>query len=183
MRYFTLLLGMQALSLGCGGAASPASPPPQASAASANACDVWAREASFAKSVADHDGAAFAEHVHPKAIFIEGDGSFTRGRDAITLSWKDILEGKKLRLAWHPANVALVGDGETAVSRGPYLFEDLRPDAKQRFRKGTFQSTWTRGKDGVWRVTLDGGTAPPTALSEDEARKFEAEMRKECPRT
>jgi ketosteroid isomerase-like protein len=50
-----------------------------AAAAGADACAVWAREAGFAQSVADHDAAAFASYLHPDAVFIGGDGSGTRG--------------------------------------------------------------------------------------------------------
>ncbi len=173
--------------VGCGAATTTphvtSAPPglPLLSQADAE-CAAWAREASFAKSVADHDAKAFALHVHPKAVFVEGDGSYLRGRDAIVESWRPIVDGQKLRLAWHPSSVALTGDGAMAVTRGPYVFEDLRPDAKQRFRTGYFQSVWVRDVDGVWRVTVDGGTAPPAPATEVEARKIEAEMRTSCPR-
>jgi len=171
----------------CGGAAPPVAPPPTATSAPAVApedaeCAVWAREVSFAKSVADHDGKAFHEHLHPKAVFVDGDDSFLRGREAVEVSWRGIVEGQKVRLVWHPSAVVLTGDGSIALSRGPYVFEDLRPDAKQRFRKGTFQSIWARDTDGVWRVTVDGGTAPPVPATDEEAQKLLATMRVQCPR-
>jgi uncharacterized protein (TIGR02246 family) len=185
---FAYALGASLFTCACGGAVPPppsvtAAPPAPPAVAQADAeCVVWAREASFAQSVADHDGKAFHEHVHAKAVFVDGDGTYLRGREAIVVAWRTIVEGQKVRLVWHPAAVALTGDGGVAVSRGPYVFEDLRPDAKQRFRTGTFQSTWVRDADGVWRVTVDGGTPPPAPATEEEAKKLLAEMRVQCPR-
>lgn len=144
-------------------------------------CAVWAREVSFAKSVADHDHAAFAEHVHENAVFLDGEGT-TKGREAVRANWKPIVEGQRFRLAWHPAEVTLTGDGSIALSRGPYLFEDKRPEAKQKFRSGTFQSIWQRDAAGVWHVTVDGGTPPPAPISDEDAAKLEASMKKECPK-
>ena len=136
----------------------PAVPPAEAE------CAVWAREATFAK-----------------AVFVDGDGSYIRGREAVVASWRPIIAGQKVRLVWHPAAVALTGNGTTAISRGPYVLESLRPDAKQRFSKGAFQSIWVRDDDGVWRVAVDGGTAAPVPATDEEARKLEAEMRVQCP--
>ena len=162
-------------------AAAPLPSAPAPVSAAESECAVWAREASFAKSVADHDAKAFAEHVHAKAIFVEGDGSFLRGKETVASSWASIIDGKTLRLAWHPAAVAVGADGNSAISRGPYVFEDLRPEAKQRYRTGTFQSIWVRDTDGAWRVFVDGGTPPPAPATEAEAKKLEAEMRRPCP--
>ncbi len=186
-RLFACALGVSLSA--CGGAAPPPPPPvpttPSLLTAGSQAdveCAVWAREASFAQSVANHDSPAFHEHLHPRAVFVDGDGSYLRGREAVEVAWRTIVGGQKVRLAWHPAAVALTGDGTTAISRGPYVFEDLSPDAKQRFRKGTFQSIWARDTDGVWRVTVDGGTPPPVPATDEEARKLLAEMRVPCPR-
>jgi uncharacterized protein (TIGR02246 family) len=182
---FACALGASLFLGGCGATVPPppsvTAAPPVAATGDAE-CAVWAREASFAQSVADHDGKAFHDHVHPKAVFVEGDGTYLRGREAVEVAWRAIVQGEKLRLVWHPAAVALTGDGNVAVSRGSYVFEDLRPDAKQRFRTGTFQSTWVRETDGVWRVTIDGGTPPPAPATEEEAKKLLAEMRVQCPR-
>ena len=65
---------------------APAPAPPQARM-TATECEVWARELSFAKSVADHNAAAFAEHVHPDAAFGVERAVPTRGREAIATQW------------------------------------------------------------------------------------------------
>jgi uncharacterized protein (TIGR02246 family) len=130
---------------------------------------------SFAKSVVDHDAKAFAEHVHPNAVFVEGDGNVLRGRDAVVEGWKSIVTGDKLVFIWHPAAVYLAGYGRVAVSRGPYYFY---PKEDERVvRTGFFQSTWTLDTDGVWRVTIDGGTPPSAPMSGPEAVDAIAKVR------
>ena len=62
-RRSSLLLALLAGSL----QAAPAETPHQAE------CAVWQRELSFARSVADHDAAAFAEHLHPQAVDAPGN--------------------------------------------------------------------------------------------------------------
>jgi ketosteroid isomerase-like protein len=151
----------------------PAPAPPQT-------CAVWDRELGFAKSVADHDFGAFADHVHPAAVFVDGDGKFLRGRQAIVDGWRTIIEGTRVALRWHPTAVIADGAPGVAISRGPYLIEDLRSNANDRFRKGTFQSIWIRDPDGVWRVFVDGGTPPPVPATPEEAEKLKAELHAPC---
>lgn len=122
-------------------------------------CAVWARELSFAKSVADHDAQAFAEHLHPDAVFGVGNKP-THGRDAITREWTGIIEGIAVKLKWYPAIVSVGGDGATAYSSGPALFQDPKTGATSLSR---FGSVWQRGADGVWRVIFDDGTRPAPA--------------------
>src|SRR5688500_3898422 len=120
-------------------------------------CQGWARELSCAQAVADHDAAAFAEHLHPQAAFHSGAPQPLRGREAIATAWADIVAGKGLKLSWYPSRVTIGGPDDVAWSSGPALFEDLSPGATERFSVGTFHSVWHRDADGVWRVLFDNG--------------------------
>jgi uncharacterized protein (TIGR02246 family) len=151
-----------------------------------DACVVWAREASFAQSVADHDAAAFAAHLHPDAVFIDGSGNTTRGVDAITAGWAQLIEGKGIEgkgmvLHWYPDAVDVGANGAVALSRGPYWMENPAAPPEQRYRRGRFVSTWLRGEDGQWQVVFDGGggneSVPATA---DEIANL-INSRQECP--
>jgi ketosteroid isomerase-like protein len=144
-------------------------------------CAVWDRERSFAASVEHHDIAAFAEHLHAKAVFDAGSTEPTHGRDAIVASWKGIIDGKTVKLGWSPNVVTIGGDGNLAVSRGPDWIEDPRPNAKQRYQIGEFNSIWIRDADGQWRVLFDDGDAAPHAASADDVAKLVASLPKECP--
>lgn len=159
-------------------APKPAPPPLQLGA---EECAVWARELSFAASVAAHDAAAFAAHLHPQAAFGAGRPQPTRGRDAVAAEWADLIAGKRLRLRWYPQRVTLGGTGDVAWSTGPALYQRLEPGAQPRYLIGQYQSVWHRDADGVWRILFDDGIAPRPA-TEAEAMAFEHGRRESCPR-
>lgn len=122
-------------------------------------CQVWQRELGFAKSVADHDAVAFAEHLHPKVVFgMERKPSV--GREKIVADWQGIIDGTALKLEWYPDAVAVGGDGRTAYSSGPALYQDPKTGA---FRHGRFRTVWQVDADGAWRVIFDEGNRPEPA--------------------
>jgi ketosteroid isomerase-like protein len=143
-------------------------------------CEVWARELSFAQSVADHDAAAFASHIEPDAAFGAGLAQPTRGREAIARQWAPIVEGKRVRLVWYPTRTTIGSTPDVAWSSGPALFENPDPKAAQRYRLGGFHSVWRRGEDGVWRVMFDDGIEPVPATDEQVAA-FHAGRQVACP--
>jgi len=162
-------------------AAQVAAPAPsQPGASHAARCEVWARELSFARSVADHDASAFADHVHTDAVFGPSTTEPARGRDAVVRQWDGLIAGKGLRLYWYPAQVVVAGTGDHAWSTGPALYEDPSPTAKHHYRLGRFHSVWRRDSDGVWRVLFDDGNAPQPA-SQDQAAAFRAGRIEACP--
>lgn len=144
-------------------------------------CTVWDREVEFARSVKDHDARAFAEHVHPGAVFVEGDGSVLHGRDAVVTSWASIIRGDDVHLEWYPTSVIQTGAQDVAISRGPYWVEVTKPEAKQRFLTGVFQSIWVRDTDRIWRVLVDGGTPPPSPATEADIARLRSAMSPRCP--
>lgn len=125
-------------------AAAAARSTPAAVSMTADECAVWARERSFAATAETQDLAAFAAHVHPQAVFVAA--AVRRGRAAIVEDWRaSISGGGPVRVRWHPEQVAIGGDPDIAISRGPAWYEDTRPEAAQRWRLGTFVSTWVPG--------------------------------------
>ena len=117
------------------------------------AAKVRAREAAFAKTMADRDHAAFATFVSEEAVFL--GRAALHGRAAVAAGWKAYFEGTKAPFSWAPDRVEVIDSGTLAVSTGP-VFD---PDGK---RSGTFTSTWRLEKDGEWRVVLDSGCPPCT---------------------
>jgi ketosteroid isomerase-like protein len=185
-RFCIVLVAVGGLSVeGCAsGTIPPASTAPAAVASPAGdaSCVVWDREVEFARSVKEHDAGAFAEHVHPGAAFVEGDGSVLRGRDAVSTSWAPIVRGDDLHLEWYPTSVIQTGARDIAISRGPYWVEVTKPDAKQRFLAGVFQSIWVRDTDGAWRVLVDGGTPSPRPATEADIARLKSAIPAGCPR-
>ncbi len=161
-------------------AGSPPSPSPLPVHGDAE-CDVWARELSFAASVAAHDVEAFAAHVDPDAAFGSGQVRPLRGREAIVQAWAGLIAGREVRLAWYPTRVTIAAVPDIAWSSGPALYEAVDPDASPRHRIGAFNSVWHRGSDGTWRVIFDDGL-PPRLATEAEVAAFHAGRRDACPR-
>ncbi|HEY0505007.1 MAG TPA: DUF4440 domain-containing protein [Lysobacter sp.] len=162
------------------------SPPPLPTARmSAVECEVWARELSFAQSVADHDATAFAAHLDTHAAFGASLAEPTRGRDAIARRWAGLIDGRRVKLSWYPTRTTVAASGSDGVadvawSSGPSLFEDTDPKAPHRYRIGAFHSVWHRGGDGAWRVLFDDGVEPRPA-SEAEVAAFRAGRQAACP--
>jgi ketosteroid isomerase-like protein len=135
-------------------------------------CVVWERERSFAAAVERHDAEAFAEHLHPGAVFNAGELDAARGRDAVARSWSRIVEGREVVLRWWPGVVQIGGDPDVALSRGPYLLELPALDPPRRWRVGEFQSVWARDRDtGTWRVLYDMSAVPPQPMATLEAAR------------
>jgi ketosteroid isomerase-like protein len=146
-------------------------------------CQVWNREVSFADSVERHDAKAFAEHLHPGAVFLGGANRAKRGSATIAAAWAEIVEGKQGVLHWHPDMVVIGGDPNVALSRGPWWVADTSPGAKQPFVRGNYISTWVRGEDGVWHVLFDGGGSDtPVPASAEDIAKLVASLPAVCPK-
>ncbi|HYN04016.1 MAG TPA: nuclear transport factor 2 family protein [Vicinamibacteria bacterium] len=140
-----MAIGLVGTLLACGLASATAAEPV------ALAAKVRAREAAFAKSMADRDHAAFATFVSEEALFM--GRAVLRGRQAVAEGWKPYFEGPKAPFSWQPDRVEVIDSGTLAFSTGP-VFD---PEGK---RTGTFNSTWRLEKDGEWRVVLDSGCPP-----------------------
>lgn len=170
--WLSLLLAMNCLP----GAYAATAP----SGADKAACEVWRRELSFARSVQQHDTAAFASHIATDAVFDANTGRPVRGSTAIAKGWAAIIAGRTIHLSWYPQHVVASDDGNLAYSSGPYLFEDLAPKASPRYTIGKFSTVWRRGQDGAWHVTFDGGDEGKPA-SDTEAAAFHAGLQRQCP--
>lgn len=163
-----------------GASAGPPASAPAAPVLDADECAVWLREMSFAQSVADHDAAAFAAHLHPQAAFGTSLPTPSRGRETITKEWARLIEGKQVRLEWYPTRTTVGGERDIAFSSGPALWERLVDGPQPRYAISHFRSVWHRGTDGQWRVLFDDGTAPKE-VGEAEALAFRAARPTGCP--
>ncbi|MBP6749294.1 MAG: DUF4440 domain-containing protein [Xanthomonadaceae bacterium] len=144
-------------------------------------CEVWAHELSFARSVAEHDAAAFRAHLHRGAVFGVGRDRQTRGADAIAQRWAGIVEGKAITIEWYPTHTTESAEAPGVVwSSGPSLVVENPGLADARYSIGAFHSVWHRGDDGVWRVLFDDG-ADSQAADAEQVRAFRAGRRDTCP--
>lgn len=128
-------------------------------AAPSPACQVWQREQAFARSVREHDAAAFRTFLAADAVFDANTAHPVRGAAAIAAAWAPIVAGKELQLDWQPVNVVVSADGRLALSSGPYVLTTHGKDGQAHTTVGRFSTAWRRGHDGAWRVQFDGGDA------------------------
>ena len=111
--------------------------------------EVRKRETAFARSMADRDLAAFTSWISPEAVFV-GVGGTTRGPKENAAAWKRFFDGPQAPFSWKPETVEVLPSGTLAMSSGP-VFDP------QGTRIGTFNSTWRRDGDGLWRIIFDSG--------------------------
>ena len=164
-------------------ASAHAADTPKEARMSKTECEVWNRELSFSRSVEQHDAAAFANHVQEGAVFAAGTAAPQRGRSAVLEHWKEIIEGRKFALHWHPGYVSIGGDPGIALSSGPAWIEDFDPKTTQRYSISRFTSTWIKDRDGQWRVLFDGSGAPPKPATAEDVAKLAAAQATTCPQT
>ncbi len=146
-------------------------------------CAVWQRELSFAQSVDHHDAKTFVTYLHPEAVFAAGTEKPVHGADAVLKNWAALIEGKPLRLRWRPNIVNIGGNRNVAISHGPYMIEDTRPDANPKYRVGTFTTIWGReSANAPWLVIFDGpGESSRPVEDLAVAEKFLAQAPASCP--
>ena len=115
--------------------------------------EVMAVERAFARTMAERDHAAFAQHIAEAAVFFGSQGSVLRGREAVSSGWKRFFEEPEAPFSWEPEHVEVLPSGDLAFSSGPVYGADGSPI-------GTFNSVWRLEDDGRWRVVFDKGCPP-----------------------
>ncbi len=148
-------------------------------------CAVWARELSFADTVARNDLEGFAEHLHPQAVFSVAQPRDARlvGRDAIVQGWGPVVAGLHMTIRWYPTSTVASPDGTVVWPTGPALVISRTRTiggVAPTYSIGAFHSVWARDDDGVWRVIFDDGVEPVPATPEQIA-DFEGERPAACP--
>jgi ketosteroid isomerase-like protein len=116
---------------------------------------VFAAERAFARSMADRDEAAFANHVSDEAIFFDGSGVL-RGKKQVVVAWSRFFKDKTAPFSWEPDRVEVLQSGTLALSTGL-----VREPAGKVI--GRFNSIWRQEAPGVWRVVFDKGSPAEAA--------------------
>lgn len=173
-----------AASLATASAAAQTAATPSWPAATTAECAVYAREASFAATVDRGDEKAFAEHLHPGAVFL-GGASPARGREAVVAQWARILRSDGIRLRWRAGTVVIGPDPNIAYSTGPSYIEPLGPvdpsQPRPKYLLNNYFSVWVRDTDGQWRVMYDGGVVGRGTDDFAEVERHLQSGRTRCP--
>ena len=111
---------------------------------------VRAREAAFAKTMADRDHAGFVSFLSDETVFVPEGGQALRGKQAVAAAWKRFYDGAQAPFSWEPDRVEVLESGTLALSSGPVR-------DPQGNRAGTFNSVWRRDAGGTWKIVFDKG--------------------------
>jgi hypothetical protein len=115
-------------------------------------------------------------------VFNAGTVDADRGKEEVTKSWAEIVEGKTIALRWRPGIVQIGGEPTIALSRGPYILQRVQAGATI-YRVGMYQTVWVRdGRDGVWRVLFDGSATTGQTMADRAAaeRWVEEQAMSDC---
>ncbi len=113
---------------------------------------VLAAERAFARSMAERDRAAFAEHVSDEAVFFTAAEPY-RGKAQVLAGWARFFDGAAAPFSWAPDRVEVLASGSLALSTGR-----VRDPAGRVI--GRFNSIWRQEAPGRWRVVFDKGSPP-----------------------
>ncbi len=108
---------------------------------------VFAAERSFAKTMADRNLEAFAEHLSEEAIFFAGTRPL-RGKKQIVEEWSGYFSDPTPPFSWEPDQVEVLDSGTLALSTGP-----VRDPAGIVVAR--FTTIWRLEDSRIWRVVFD----------------------------
>ena len=120
---------------------------------------VYQAEKAFAETMASRNLDEFKQFIANDAVFIGKDK--LRGKSAIINTWKNYFKEPSAPFSWSPETVAVIGNGEIALSTGP-----VKNSSGKVF--AYYHSTWRKNKDGEWKIILDKGHkyCPPEQSSD-----------------
>lgn len=101
------------------------------------------------------------------AVFIDGAGNLTSGRDAIKAKFKGFLDDPSMKIDYHPGQKTFSSSGDMAYSTASYTETYTDPKTKKPVTvKGTNLSVWKKQADGSWTLVADSNPESPAAPTE-----------------
>ena len=116
-------------------------------------------EARFAKDVAEHGGAAFAEWFAADAVALNNGAVPLIGKVAIAKSanWS----AKDYQLTWTPTDALMGPSDDMGYTWGHYEGNSKDANGNPVTTTGRYMTVWRKQPDGNWKVVLDAGSNEP----------------------
>ena len=96
------------------------------------------------------------------AVFISEDGTASKGKEAISATFKEFLADPTLKLDYTAGAKTISSGGDMAYSTAAFTETFTDPKTKKVVTmKGTNLSVWRRQEDGSWKLVADSNAASP----------------------
>ena len=121
-------------------------------------------EARFAKDVAQHGGAAFADWFAEDGVALGNGEQPLIGRVAIMKSanWT----AKSYQLTWTPTDATMGPSGDIGYTWGHFEGQSKVANGNPVSVSGRYITIWRKQPDGNWKVVLDAGANEPAAAGD-----------------
>lgn len=118
-------------------------------------------EARFAKDVAEHGGAAFAEWFAGDGVSLGNGAAPKIGKVAIVNSanWSP----KDYQLTWTPTEAMMGPSGDMGYTWGHFEGHSKDANGNPITTSGRYITMWRKEPDGKWKVVLDAGSNEPAS--------------------
>ena len=128
-------------------------PPPDTRKADEAAIRTASSDWSKASQSKDLDKAT--SYYADEAVYFTNNGARVKGKDAIKMAWKPMLETPGPGLTFETTYVEVARSGDLAYEYGTY---DLKTEAKKgkvADEKGKYVVVWKKQADGSWKAVAD----------------------------
>jgi uncharacterized protein (TIGR02246 family) len=128
-------------------------PPPDTRKADEAAIRAASADWSKASQAKDLDKAT--SYYADEAVFFVNNGARVKGKDAIKMAWKPMLETPGPGLTFETTYVEVARSSDLAYEYGTY---DLKTEAKKgkvADEKGKYVVVWKKQADGSWKAVAD----------------------------
>ncbi len=113
----------------------------------------------FAKDVAEHGGAAFADWFADDAVALGNGKSPIFGKAAIVKS--SAWSPKQYQLTWTPTDAVMGPSGDMGYTWGHFEGHSKDANGNPVTTSGRYITVWRKEPDGSWKVVLDAGADEP----------------------
>ena len=118
--------------------------------------EIEAANAAWFPGLQRHDARAIAAAYADSGLFIGGDGTVTRGRDAVARLYAARFPRLRPIRSGRVVQDGMTVLGATRIAEWGHAWIDMEPEragAPLVRSGGTYLTVWERGRDGHWRIT------------------------------
>ena len=133
-------------------AQKPAAPP---DTRKADEAAIHAASSDWSKASQAKDLGKATSYYTDDAIFFVNNGARVKGKDAIKMAWKPMLDSPGPGLTFETTYVEVARSGDLAYEYGTYDLKTEPKKGKVTDEKGKYVVVWKKQADGSWKAAID----------------------------